>query len=323
MLPVYRLELPTPYSVGTVNAYLIYTPPFTLIDPGPDIPQARKVLNEKLLNLGLSLSQINRVFITHAHTDHCGLAQWVHEFSGAKIYLHPYEWSKVTGKYDFFQERLPFLLEMGIPDDVFLKLANNEDILPPPYINIDSLVEVTEGEDLSFNTGVFKIHHFPGHAPGHLCLYDPEEKSLLSGDFLLPHITPNPLLEPDPENKTRRAPSLRQYLEGLTKLEKMNLKKAWPGHGKVIENVPVLLRSFQEHHLNRFKAILEVLSPDKKLNVYQMCQLIYPGLQGFEVFLGLSEIQAHLDVLVEKKQVIAQPQGTVFFYRKAQEKMAG
>ncbi len=322
MLPVYRLELPTPYSVGTVNAYLIYTPPFTLIDPGPDIPQARRVLNEKLLNLGLSLSQISRVVITHAHTDHCGLAQWVHELSGAKIYLHPYEWQKVTGNYDFFQERLPFLHEMGIPDDVLLWLVKNKDRLPVPYIAKDNLVEVIAGEDLSFETGTFKVLHFPGHAPGHLCFYDPEEKSLLSGDFLLPHITPNPLLEPDPENKTRRAPSLRHYLEGLTRLEKMNLKKAWPGHGKVIEKVPELLRSFQEHHLNRFKAILNLLSPDKKLNVYQMCQLLYPGLQDFEVFLGLSEIQAHLDILVEKKQIIAWPQGMVFFYSRAQEQMA-
>lgn len=322
MLPVCRLEIPTPYSVGTVNAYLIYTPPFTLIDPGPDIPRARKALNEKILNLGLSLDQINRVIITHAHTDHCGLAQWVHELSGAKIYLHPYEWPKVTGSYDFFQERLPFLLEMGIPDDVLLKLVNNKDILPPPYITKDSLVEVIEGEDLSFETGTFKILHFPGHAPGHLCLYDPEEKSLLAGDFLLPHITPNPLLEPDPENKTRRAPSLRQYMEGLTRLEKMNLKKAWPGHGKVIENITELIHSFQEHHLNRFKAILNLLSPDKKLNVYQIYQLLYPGLQGFEVFLGLSEIQAHLDVLVEKKQVMAWPQGMVFFYSRAKEQMA-
>jgi glyoxylase-like metal-dependent hydrolase (beta-lactamase superfamily II) len=308
--------------VGTVNAYLIYTPPFTLIDPGPDIPQTRRVLNENILNLGLSLDQINRVVITHAHTDHCGLAQWVHELSGAKIYLHPYEWQKVTGNYDFFQERLPFLLEMGIPDDVLLKLVNNKDILPPPYITKDSLVEVIEGEDLFFETGMFKILHFPGHAPGHLCLYDPEEKSLLSGDFLLPHITPNPLLEPDPENKTRRAPSLRQYTVGLTRLEKMNLKKAWPGHGEVIENVPELLRSFQEHHLNRFKTILNLLSPDKKLNIYQICQLLYPGLQGFEIFLGLSEIQAHLDVLVEKKQVIAWLQGTVFFYSRVQKQMA-
>ena len=41
-LPVRRIEMPTPYAVGPVNAYLIEAEPVTLVDAGLNTPQAKQ-----------------------------------------------------------------------------------------------------------------------------------------------------------------------------------------------------------------------------------------------------------------------------------------
>ncbi|MGB9803290.1 MBL fold metallo-hydrolase [Desulfofundulus sp.] len=303
MLPLHKIVVPTPYAVGPVNAYLIASRPYTLVDPGPDTGEAREVLQQELCRLGVPLEEVERVLLTHFHSDHSGLAHWIHSLTGAKIYVHPYDLKKLSGHNDFIGERMPFVREAGTPAEIIVQILRDEDKLPRPFVPPESAVTTTGGVEIPFEQGCLEALHFPGHATGHLCFYDPAGKNLISGDFLLPHITPNPFLEPDPVHPERRAPSLSQYLQGLDRLMAMDIRRVWPGHGETIDDYRQVVTMVREHHRARFDALVELLRKCGRCTAFELSRLTYPDLKGFNIFLGLSEIQAHLDVLVEKGRV--------------------
>ncbi len=302
MLSVYQIIIPTPYPVGPVNAYLIKNDPITLIEIGPDTPQANKVLRHMLEMLGCRIEDIKRIIVTHSHPDHCGMAEQFARASGAAVLIHPLEESKIKGKQDFYKERMPFILETGIPAEVLKEVIGDKDELPEPSLTGVNIKLMSGGESIAFDGGELLIMHFPGHSPGHLCAYDPEQKLFFSGDFLLPHITPNPLMEPDQEKPGSRLPALKQYLSGLEVMEKMNVAMVFPGHGGAFNDYGRVIDVARQHHQEQFERIKANLQAGE-LNAYQLCMAIYPGLRKFGIALGLSEIVAHLDFMVANGKI--------------------
>lgn len=313
LLPVYQLVIPTPYPVGPVNAYLIKSDPITIIDAGPDTPQAGKFLREMLASLDCRIEDIKRIVITHAHPDHCGLMAQIAGAASADVFIHHLEEDKLNLKPDYYKEWLPFVVETGVPADVLREVAGIRDKLPHPSVQGLHTKQVSGGESITFDRGELKIMHFPGHSPGHLCLYDPEQKFFYSGDFLLPHITPNPLMEPDREKPGRRLPSLRQYLSGLDELEKLNVTMVLPGHGGTFNDYNSVINVGRRHHQSQFARIKDKLQAGE-LNAFQISRAMYPDLKGWDIFLGLSEVVAHLDLLVEKGQLNCSPKQGVNYY---------
>lgn len=313
MLPVYQLTIPTPYPVGPVNVYLIKAKPYTLIDVGPDTPRARALLEYGLKGLGVSLAEIERAVITHSHPDHCGLLPWLREVSGAELIMHHYECQRLTGAHDYLKDRIPLVLETGISATAMKQIMADRDKLPRPQIEESWVTAVGGGELLEFAGGAIEIGHFPGHCPGHICLWEPAGGSFFSGDFLLPHITPNPLLEADPQNPTKRVPGLNQYLEGLDRLEKMPVAIIWPGHGGVFNDHRSVISRGRAHYERQWATIMGILE-NRAATTFELSLSIYPELKGWEIFLGISEVQANLDLLENRGLVTAGRQGDIVFY---------
>lgn len=313
MLAVYQIIIPTPYPVGPVNAYLIKNDPITLIEAGPNTPQASEALKHMLELLGCRVEDIKRIVVTHYHPDHSGMAEQIARASGAVVHIHPLEESKIKGKVDFYKERMPFILETGIPEEVLKEVIGDKDKLPEPSLEDISIKLLSGGERISFDGGELRIMHLPGHSPGHLCVYDPQQKLFFSGDFLLPHITPNPLMEPDHEKPGVRLPSLKQYLSGLDVLEKLEVDMVFPGHGGAFNDYVRAITVARQHHQDQFARIKANLESGER-NAYQLCIAIYPGLRKFGISLGLSEIVAHLDLLVENGKINCSKKQGINYY---------
>ena len=82
---IHRLPIPTPFRVGRVNCYLIDDEPLTLVDVGPNSGASLVALEHALASHGRNVEDLERIVITHQHTDHVGLVGVLAERSGAAV----------------------------------------------------------------------------------------------------------------------------------------------------------------------------------------------------------------------------------------------
>src|SRR5438105_434174 len=91
-----KLVVPTPFPVGPINIYLIVEDPLTLVDTGPKTDEALAAVRDQLGKLGFSTKDIKRIILTHTHEDHCGLAGILQRESGARVYVHEWEYQNIS-----------------------------------------------------------------------------------------------------------------------------------------------------------------------------------------------------------------------------------
>ena len=294
--------MPTPYAVGPVNAYLIQAEPLTLVDAGINTPQAKNALMLGLQEVDVSPESIRRILITHAHPDHYGLVGFLQERSGATVYFPRREIARVRDRQMLFEVgRL--LVEAGMPLELLFKMDQQRKKDPyRPGIDHDVVVPIDEGEAFDFerSDGAFTLTtlHMPGHTGGHVVFHEPESGTLFAGDQLLPEVSPNPLLEPSVDEPGERRRSLREYLNSLERMDTLELSLAHPGHGGEVTDPHALIRSTIEHHLKRKAEVANFLGPQGK-TVYEISSEVYPHVRDYDVFLAVSEVVAHLDLVVE------------------------
>ncbi len=209
-----HLSLPTPFPVGPVNAYVLVGDPLTIVDPGMLWADTIDLIAAGLARHGHTVADLTQVVVTHGHPDHFGAAGWLAANSDAVIVAGRAEAPKLLGRLD--RTRLVDLVTLlGIPEEVrdtFATFYDSVRDLTHP-IDADRLVLLDDGDTLAAGDRTWHAHVTPGHAVGHLSLYDPTDRTLLSGDHLLACLTPNPVLEPDPDTPHGRRRSLVEYLD--------------------------------------------------------------------------------------------------------------
>ncbi|MHB8126689.1 MAG: MBL fold metallo-hydrolase [Desulfitobacteriaceae bacterium] len=297
-LLVSHLAIPTIFSIGPINVYIVNAEPLTLIDTGLQSAESESALNAGLHSLGYSMKDIRRILITHGDYDHSGLAVKISEVSGAEIYIHPMEKLKMDGWVNYNLRKAGVLMTGGVSSQVFeevmVSTQNRIGIAQP----LGNYIPLTGGEVLPFDGFELEVFHTPGHALGHLCFFLRKQGILLAGDTLLAHVTPNPQLEIDHTAQDGRFKTLRQYLDSLDLLEKLPINKVLTGHGRPIINAKKRIAEIREHHRLRSIKIAETLTTNP-LSPYQLALKLYRVLDGYNNLLGVSEVWAHLDILQE------------------------
>jgi glyoxylase-like metal-dependent hydrolase (beta-lactamase superfamily II) len=135
------------------------------IDPGDEAERIVEVLDRRGLNL-------QAIALTHAHLDHVGGVAALKKLKpGAKINLH-------TGD-EFMYTSLPEQPAwIGIPRAQWAALGFAFETPPP----VDEYW--TDGQTYDVGELQFKVLHCPGHTPGHVVLYAPNERKVFVGDVL-------------------------------------------------------------------------------------------------------------------------------------------
>lgn len=316
---VHRIVMPTPYAVGPVNAYLIDAEPVTLVDAGINMPVAQNALLLGLEQAGVFPESIERILITHAHPDHYGLVGFLQERSGATVYFPKREIARVRDRQMLFEVgRL--LMEAGMPLELLFKMDQQRKQGPKPGIDHDVVVPIDEGDRFEFTStdGSFELItlHMPGHTGGHVVFHDPASGVLFAGDQLLPEVSPNPLLEPSLDEPGERRRSLKEYLASLDRMGGLGLQLAYPGHGDPVTDPKELIDSTIEHHLKRKVQVAGFLT-DEPRTVYDIATEVYPNVRDYDVFLAVSEVVAHLDLVVEDGDAVVELSDGVTLYRRA------
>lgn len=308
-----------PNGPGPINVYLFCGSPLSLIDTGIKGKKSLKYIERGLQDTGFRLEDIERIYITHGHIDHFGMARTLHNISGADIFVHADDRQKV--QIDFneqFDRDFPlvnaYFLESGVPDSHWSEYYEAIKEMCSFYADtVDSnLHTLAHGEIVECGERKLEITHLPGHSPGTIGLYDEQEGLLFSGDHLLAEITPNPVLDLS-ARADNGYQSLRSYINSLELTKKLDVSLVLPGHGENIENSFYLIEQFLEHHKKRKETILDILSKAEKTR-WEMSCLLFGELQTREIYLGLSEVQGHLELLKEEGKVAKRKKGQYMYY---------
>lgn len=296
---IYKIELPIPFPLKTVNVYFIDDSPRTLVDAGIKTEASFETLKKGLETIGYSLNAIERILITHGHIDHYGQAKKLSLLSGAPIYIH----SKEYGRIRSFIHSLGFiksiLLRNGAPEALVneaIQYMESAQIMADP---LDEAFFLDDGDSILFKSMTWKTIHCPGHSPGLICFHWPEKKILFTGDHLLKEITPNPILNVNESKPPFHYPSLQEYLTSLEKIEKFEISLLLPAHGEEVHDVRGLIQKIFAHHKERMERILFSLSKCEK-TPFEIVMDLFPGVPPFEIFLGISEAVGHVEILKGK-----------------------
>jgi glyoxylase-like metal-dependent hydrolase (beta-lactamase superfamily II) len=319
---LFQLIVPTPFPVGPVNVYLAVDEEgsLTLVDVGPRTKAAREALDQQLASLGYAVTDIRRIVITHAHTDHFGLAGDIVKVSGAVVYSHPLNQSMLE---DYATERTrrgvfyaDLLTEAGVPQDVRQTIIEALQGIRHFAASVAPVQPLNEGDEIQLAGQTWQTRFFPGHAGGLICLYQPESRLFLSNDHLLRDISSNPLFEPPLPGQTRRRHSLVDYIASLERTSTMDIAVAWPGHGEPIYDHRSLIQERTALHQRRAARLLNVLK-DGPQSAYGLSQRIFGELNAMDRFLAVSEVLAHLEWLEDQGMVICQAQDGLGFWHTA------
>lgn len=305
-LPVWirHVAVPTPFPVGPVNCYVLDDDPMTVVDPGMVWSDNTEIIRSVVEARGRSVSDVAQVVVTHGHPDHFGAAGWLADLADAVVVCGRPEWPKLGGIIER-TSMADLVARLGIPDrlrDVFKSFYEGVRALSHP-IDAERVVLLDDGDMIDGGARSWEAHVTPGHSVGHLCLFDADDRVLLSGDHLLACITPNPTLEPDDGPEGRRR-SLVEYLASLERFVRMDPLLVLPGHGPWFRDVPTLAGAMQQHHEDRCQEILDVLSAAGEQTPFEVAGRLFPEIRDFSVMLAVSEVVGHLDVLEDGGRVV-------------------
>jgi glyoxylase-like metal-dependent hydrolase (beta-lactamase superfamily II) len=318
-MKVIPLALPTPFLVGDVNVYLIDDEPLTLIDTGPKTPEAVKALREGLSRHGFKLSDIERIVLTHAHEDHCGLAKTIRdEAKNAEILVHDWETGHLFGRLER-EEHRDLIRRAGVPNQVWDKMHDfYEDFRGLTDALEDGEFSLLEDEaELEFSRGSWRILHTPGHTPGSCSIIREANRTLIAGDCILKRITPNPVLSLDPVDSSRRFHSLAEYLVSLAKVRSFAPTYVYGGHGEPITDFEEIFHRYVRMIDERQAKVISLV--DKQgVTAWDVAEKLFAHVirDDTQRFLAISESVAHLDYAESEGKIAVELKSGIEFYRK-------
>lgn len=316
-----RIAIPTPFQVGRVNCYVFDDDGLTLVDPGPASDDAREALVAGLAARDATLADVERILITHPHMDHYGGTRRVVEASGASVQAHP-DATRILQDPDGFLDLeqayfRPYLRSMGVPE----RLVDTVVSLPEPYADFREPVavdaELRDGDEVALD-GQFEAIHTPGHAPGSLCFVAADGSVAYTGDHVMAHISPNPMLTLEPGTDDERTRSLPRYVEALARLREYHVDVGFAGHGETMQDVTGRIDEILAHHEKRTEGIAAFLEEAGPSSAYVVMQELFPDLPVTETFAGMSEVVGHLDLLKDESRVELVEKTDIVRYRRVQ-----
>jgi glyoxylase-like metal-dependent hydrolase (beta-lactamase superfamily II) len=152
-----------------------------------------------------------------------------------------------------------------------------------------------DGDELEFSSGTLQVVHTPGHTPGSCSFLREADRTVIAGDCVLKRITPNPILSPDPIDKTRRFPSLAEYLVSLARIRSFAPTLVYGGHGDAVNDYEELFNRYLRAINERQTQVMKLL-PKSGATAWTVAQEMFPGTDDVHRFLAVSEAVAHLDL---------------------------
>lgn len=262
--PVDRVQpglwsLPVPIPDNPLGYTLVYAIESdrgpVLIDTGWDDPSTLAALEDGLDQAGFALSDVYGILVTHHHPDHHGLSGTVRERSGAWIAMHVADTEIVSRAQervsDYFVTAAAVLLEAGATEDDLARLPSPEQLRSITVTPAIPNRLIVDGERVDVPGWEVHAYHTPGHTPGHVCFVVDRYRALLSGDHVLPGISPHVGLF----HEDRDHDPLGDYLTSLRRLDTFEIDDVLPAHRHRFADLHGRVAELLTHHDERLDAI--------------------------------------------------------------------
>lgn len=308
---VFRLRLPLPWpGVPHCNAWAVRSGDgFVLFDTGMHQPESMENLERALAMCGLRIEDAKLVVCTHAHSDHYGQAATIVERAGCELWMNPHHEHMLRMAQDpdaVLARRLEVARQSGVPEEPLRRYAEerrgNGETGIAAVIEPDR--ELLTGVTIETDLGPWTVYETPGHAPSHVCMFQPERRLLISGDHLLGRIS---LFfdygsSPDP---------VGEFLHSLDVVERLGARLCLPGHGRTFADVQAHIKGNRTLVHERLESVSRALEQGP-LSAFEIVPHVYgEALSQQNAHWLLSKILSylqHLQALGRAREIPGDPQ---------------
>ena len=200
----------------------------TLIDGG--YPRQAGLVEESIVKVGASVSDIRGALLTHAHVDHIGGLATLAERHGFPVYVDPAEVGHA--RRDYLQQATPLgIASVAYQPRVWRWLA---EVTPLGVLSRKGIAVAAAFPDPLDLPGTPVPVSAHGHTDGHSAYLVADGAVLVSGDALVSDhpISPISGCQCIPDVFQHNAPMARRTVESFTALEATTL---FPGHGPRVD----------------------------------------------------------------------------------------
>jgi len=314
------VRMPLPFQLDHINLWLLEDGDgWTLVDTGLANDETRG-LWEGLYAQALDGKPIKRLICTHFHPDHMGLASWHAARWDMPLWMTLGEWlfgrmMAVDETPTLIEAHVDFYRRAGFSAEHQALVRERGNVYrtrivehPPAFHRIQA------GDVVEIGGRGWRVMIGTGHAPEHACLYCEEAGLLISGDQILPKISPIVGVWPsEPE-----ADPLALFLASLEQFRALpEAVLVLPSHGLPFRGLRARLAELDHHHDGRLdKTLAACAEPATGWEVQQ--QLFRRPLDTHQTLFAASETIAHLNYLIGKGRITREArEDGVWLYRRA------
>jgi glyoxylase-like metal-dependent hydrolase (beta-lactamase superfamily II) len=232
----------------------------------------------------LNVFDIHTVIISHTHADHMGaVAHFRGLIPGIVVVDHEVDAPFLQDNTLLNRVFDTDLVSKYFPGKTFDVLAFYEAFCPISETTPERTV--VEGDTLTCGEYIFEVIHTPGHHPGHISFYEPNQRILFVGDMLgieVPFYTPS-------------SGGVEGYLQSMKKYQTLEVDLIIPSHGDLADNPQELIEDAVSKVKQREERLLDTLKGNPKT-----FNEILPGLfrnTNLHVFPGAAILASHLGKL--------------------------
>jgi glyoxylase-like metal-dependent hydrolase (beta-lactamase superfamily II) len=265
-------------------------------------------LERALAMCGLSIEDVRLVVCTHAHSDHYGQAATIVQRAGCELWMHPKYEHMSAGVKDpeaTLERRIEVARQSGVPEEPLRRFAaERKDHESGIAAVIAPDRELLPGVVVNTDLGPWTVYETPGHAPSHVCLFQPERRLLISGDHLLGRISLffdyGYSLDP-----------VGEFLSSLDVVECLGARLCLPGHGRTFTDVRAHIDGNRELVAERLGKALSAIA-EQPLTAFEIVTRIYDsGMPAHSAPWLLTETLAmltHLEALGDAERIAGEPE---------------
>lgn len=314
---VYWLRMTLPMALDHINLWLLEDtdpktgdPCWTAVDTGMATRRTREDWHS-LFDGPARGRRFRRLIVTHYHPDHFGLAGWLRETFGVEVMMTETEWLTANllvrltdDAFAASQDR--YFQRHGVDQAVrdFHRENGNpyaKGVAAPP----DRITRIRGGDTIVTGDNRWRVIIATGHAPEMACLYNEATGVIISGDQILPQISPVVSIW---WYKAGVLP-LADFLDSLTVLDALpDETLVLPSHRQPFRGLRRRVRQLMDHHDARLDDLRRAMADGAAHSVADLLPAMFRrALNPMNMLFAIGEAAAHVEHLVTQGEAVEEP----------------